>query len=121
MIYIADRVKDTTTTTGTGAITLSGTAAPGGYQTFATAFGAASVPVSYVIVDSTNSTFEVGDGTFDGTTGLTRDYVRSSSNAGALVSFASGTKDVFCSISAAMISSSNSGLALATKAGYQMF
>ena len=94
--YYADRVKDTTTTTGTGALTLAGSA-PTGYQTFATALGAASVSdVPYVIEGVTvASEWEVGTGVFNGTTGLTRVTVLASSNAGALVNFSAGTKNVF--------------------------
>lgn len=98
MAAYADRVKDTTTTTGTGAITLAGSA-PTGFQTFASAFGSSAVAVAYCI--AAGSEWEVGEGTFDGTTGLTRDTVLSSSNSGALVSFSAGTKDVFCALPAA--------------------
>ena len=50
MAYYADRVKDTTTTTGTGAITLA-ESAPTGYQTFATALGSGTsqLGINYVI------------------------------------------------------------------------
>jgi hypothetical protein len=121
MPYISDRVKDSTTTTGTGAITLSGVAASGGYKTFATAFGSSSSVVIYCIVDTANNAFEVGKGTFNGTTGLTRDTVRSSSNSDALVSFASGTKDVFCTASAELLDNANIGMQLAARLGYQTF
>jgi hypothetical protein len=89
-----DRIKETTTTTGTGTITLLGAVAD--FQSFATAFGASSLRVSYCIDDGV-SNWEVGFGTFNGTTSLTRDKVYSSSNAGALVNFSAGTKIVFCS------------------------
>lgn len=97
MATFKDRVKDTTTSTGTGSITLVNTA-PTGFQTFATAFGASAVRVAYCI--ELNAEWEVGVGTFNGTTGLTRDVVQSSSNAGALVNFSAGTKNVFCTSSA---------------------
>ena len=121
MPYIADRVKDTTTTTGTSAITLSGVAASGGYKTFATAFGSGSLVIGYCIVDSANNAFEVGKGTFNGTTGLTRDFVRSSSNSDALVSFSAGTKEVFCTASAELIDNANIGLQLARRFDYQTY
>lgn len=91
-LVLADRVKDTTTTTGTGTITLSGTA-PTGYQTFGTAIGNGNTTY-YTIANSTE--WEVGLGTYTaaGTT-LSRTTVLSSSNAGALVNFSAGTKDVF--------------------------
>jgi hypothetical protein len=94
MALYADRVKDSTSLTGTGAVTLSGTASAG-YQTFATAFGATPQTVAYCIADQTGSNWEVGTGVFNGTTGLTRVTVLASSNAGALVSFTGGTQDVF--------------------------
>lgn len=112
---VRDRVKDTTTSTGTGAITLAGSA-PTGYRTFATAFGSASQVVSYAIVGSTGE-WEVGEGTFNGTTGLTRDLVRASSNSGSLVSFSAGTKDVFCTAPAELLDNANAGLQYAVQRG----
>ena len=101
MAIYEDRVKDTTTTTGTGSVTLSGTA-PTGYQTFAAGFGAVSTQVVYCI--ELSGEWEVGQGIFNGTTGLTRDTVFSSSNANALVSFSAGTKNVFCTAAAVQLS-----------------
>ena len=119
MPRFADRVKDTTTTTGTGAITLAGTP-PTGYVTFATGIGAVtSINVAYVI-DGGTGEWEVGKGTFNGTTGLTRDIVRSSSNAGALVNFSAGTKTVFCSPSSEHIDNANIGLVYAQSRGWAM-
>lgn len=109
MPYIADRTQDTTTTTGTGAVTLAGVA-PTGYRTFATAFGSSSRVIDYCIDGGTSGEWEVGEGTFNGTTGLTRDRIRASSNSNALVSFASGTKTVFCTAAADLVNNSNSGL-----------
>ena len=84
MSFFADRVKDTTNSSGTGPIILNGVAATG-YQTFATAFGAESHMVAYCIADQSGTNWEVGYGVFNGTTGLTRATVLSSSNAGAPV------------------------------------
>lgn len=109
MPYFADRVKDTSTTTGTGAITLDGSA-PTGYQTFATGFGSGSRIVGYCIQHQSGNEWEVGKGTFNGTTGLTRDVVRASSNSGALVNFSAGTKDVFCTASSEQVDNANNGL-----------
>jgi hypothetical protein len=106
--YIADRVKDTSTTTGTGAITLANSA-PSGYRTFASAFGSESRAVTYCI--DGGSEWEVGCGTFNGTTGLTRDTVLASSNSGSLVSFSAGTKSVFCTAPAKALD--HTGLILA--------
>ena len=92
-LVLADRVKETTTSTGTTAITLAGAAT--GYQTFLLAVGNANTTY-YTIADQTGINWEVGIGTYTsaGNT-LSRDTVLASSNAGALVTFTSGTKDVF--------------------------
>ena len=91
MALLADRVKETTTTTGTGTVALAG--APAGFQSFNTAFPNGSL-VYYVIQG--NADFEIGIGT-TGTGTLARTTVLQSSNADALVPFAAGVKDVFCS------------------------
>jgi len=91
MPAFADRVKESTVTTGTGTITLDGAAT--GFQSFTTAFGN-GVSVYYVIAGG--SEWEIGIGTTGAGT-LSRDTVLQSSNADALVSFSAGTKDVFCS------------------------
>jgi len=87
---VADRVQETTTTTGTGTVTLAG--AVTGFQSFA-AVGNGNTTF-YTITDGTN--WEVGIGTYtsSGTT-LSRDTVLSSSNSGSLVNFSAGTKNVF--------------------------
>ncbi len=89
----ADRVKETTATTGTGAISMGGAAA--GYRAFSAAFSTADT-VYYCIEGGAE--WEVGIGTL--TTGspwtMARTTVLASSNAGALVSFGAGTKSVFC-------------------------
>ena len=92
-LVLADRVKETTTSTGTTAITLAGAAT--GYQTFLLAVGDANTTY-YTIADQTGANWEVGIGTYTtiGNT-LSRDTVLASSNAGALVVFLTGTKDVF--------------------------
>jgi hypothetical protein len=112
MPYIADRVQETTATTGTGAVTLAG--AVTGYRTFATAFGSDSQVVAYLLVSGT--AWEVGKGTFNGTTGLTRDLIRSSSAAGALITLA-GTSNVFCTAPAELLDNANIGLIIAQNAG----
>jgi hypothetical protein len=90
-LVLADRVKDTTTSTGTGTITLANSP-PAGFQSF-TAVGNGNTTY-YTIVNAPQ--WEVGIGTYtaSGTT-LSRDTVLSSSNGGSLVDFAAGTKDVF--------------------------
>lgn len=93
-LVLADRVKDTTATTGTGAVTLSGTA-PIGYRTFGAGVGDGNATY-YTITGAGTAEWEVGIGTYTAsTTSLSRDTVLASSNANALVPFSAGTKDVF--------------------------
>jgi hypothetical protein len=93
-LVLKDRVKETTTTAGTGTVTLAGAAA--GFQSFA-AIGNGNTTY-YVIADPATGDWEVGIGTYtsSGTT-LSRTTVLSSSNAGSLVTFAANIKDVFVS------------------------
>jgi len=88
-----DRVKEQTTTTGTGTITLNGTA-PTGFRIFSGNI-ADGYTVRYLIANSDQSEWEVGEGIFtaSGTT-LTRVTVFASSNSGSLVNFSAGTKEV---------------------------
>lgn len=90
---LADRVKETTTTTGTGTVTLLG--AVTAYQSFS-AIGNGNTTY-YTIAGQTGSEWEVGIGTYtsSGTT-LSRDTVLASSNSGSAVNFSAGTKDVWC-------------------------
>lgn len=92
MSSFADRVRETTATTGTGTITLGG--ATLGFQSFTSAFSGASTQLYYAMSDGTN--WEVGIGTFtvSGDT-LSRQYVLASSNAGALVNFPGPTTTVW--------------------------
>ena len=91
-LVVADRVKETTTTTGTGTVTLLG--ASTGFQSFAV-IGNTNTTY-YTIAGQTGSEWEVGIGTYtsSGTT-LARTTVLASSNSGSLVNFSAGTKDVF--------------------------
>jgi hypothetical protein len=91
-LVLADRVKETTTTTGTGTVTLLG--ASTGYQSFSVVGNANTT--YYTIAGQTGSEWEVGIGTYTlvGTL-LARTTVLASSNAGSLVTFSAGTKDVF--------------------------
>ena len=90
-LILADRVRDTTTTTGTGTVTLSGTA-PTGYQNFSVI---GNGNTTYYTINA-GSQWEVGIGTYsDVGPALARNTVLESSNANTLVDFAAGTKDVF--------------------------
>ena len=97
-LVINDRVKVTSTTTGTGAMALG--AAATGFETFAQGIGNNNTTY-YCIFNQGTSEFEVGLGTLDGSSAnLTRTTVISSSNGDAAVNFTSGTKDVFCTLPA---------------------
>ena len=91
-LVLKDRVKETSTTAGTGTLTLAG--AVSGFQAFS-AVGNGNTTY-YAIVDAATGDWEVGLGTYtsSGTT-LSRDTVLSSSNSGSLVPFAANSKDVF--------------------------
>ena len=105
-LVLADRVRETTTTTGTGTVTLAG--AVTGFQSFAVVGNGNTT--YYTIADQTGSNWEVGIGTYtaSGTT-LSRDTVLASSNSGSLVTFTSGTKDVFVTFPSVM---PNNGITL---------
>ena len=89
-LVLDDRVQETTTTTGTGTVTLAG--AVTGYQSFA-AIGNGNTTY-YCITDGTNWETGLGTYTSSGTT-LARTTVLESSNSGSLVNFPAGTKNVF--------------------------
>lgn len=109
---VGAQVQDTTTTVGTGAITLAGVvpaSAPGGSTTFAQQFGAtpqaAPGNTFYAIIDGAGN-IEVGLGTFNGSTTLTRDYILGTYSGGLIslatqvapgthLNFAAGTKNVY--------------------------
>jgi hypothetical protein len=111
-LVIADRVQETTTTTGTGTVTLGG--ASSGYQSFAV-IGDGNTTY-YAIVDSTAGDWEVGIGTYtsSGTT-LSRDTVLSSSNSGSLVSFGAGSKNVFVTYPSGRAVTTDGGQTLTNK------
>ncbi len=90
-LVIADRVRETSTTTGTGTLTLGGAVA--GYQTFSSGIGNGNT-CYYAI--TLGSSWEVGLGTYtaSGST-LSRDTILASSNSNSAVNFGAGTKDVF--------------------------
>jgi hypothetical protein len=89
---IKDRVRESTTTTGTSAISLGGTSTS--FQTFSSNMSNGDT-THYAIVHQTADEWEVGVGTWNTGNTLTRTTVLSSSNSNAAVSFTSGTKDVF--------------------------
>ena len=110
-LVLADRVKETTTTAGTGTITLDGAAT--GFQSFAV-IGNANTTY-YSIVGQTGNEWEVGVGTYtsSGTT-LARTTVlaNSAGTQPSALSFSAGTKDVFVTYPAGYaVASTNVGAA----------
>jgi hypothetical protein len=102
-LIIADRVKEATTTTGTGALTLTG--APDGFRTFADVC-AVSDTVYYSVqavnaVGQPTGQWETGLGTYTGANELTRTTPLSSSNGGSAVDFSAGDKEVWIDFVAA--------------------
>lgn len=90
-LIVADRVQETTNSTGTGAYTLGGAVA--GFQTFASVASNADT-VYYSITD--NADYEVGLGTYASGGGtITRTTVFSSSNSNNAVNWGIGTKNIF--------------------------
>jgi hypothetical protein len=92
-LVLKDRVRESSTTSGTGPLTLNGPLT--GFQGFSVIGN--SNTTYYAIVDATTGAWEVGIGTYT-TAGqtLSRDTVLESSNGGALVNFTTNVKDVFC-------------------------
>ena len=90
----APRVRETTTTTGTGNVALGGAVV--GFQSFNSAFGTSATTnlFIYVLVDSTNQ-WEVGEGHLSASTTLVRDTVIASTNSNAAINIAAGTTQVF--------------------------
>jgi len=95
-LVLNDRVKETSTTTGTGSFTLDG--AVTGFETFSSAIGNTNTTY-YAIAIQGGSEFEVGLGTVSAGA-LSRDTIISSSNSDNAVDFSAGTKDVFCTLPA---------------------
>ena len=95
-LVVNDRVKETSTTTGTGTFTLDG--AVTGFETFSSAIGNSNTTY-YAISIQGGAEFEVGLGTVAAGT-LARTTIISSSNSDSVVDFSAGTKDVFCTLPA---------------------
>ena len=99
MVKYADRVAETTGTSGTGALSLGGAAVGG--RTFAEGFTSGD-EVTYTVENAARTQWETGIWTY--TTGsISRDTVSASSNGGALVDFGSGTKTVFATAGDALL------------------
>ena len=98
-LIVNDRVKETSTTTGTGTLNLAG--AETGYESFVSGIGTTNTTYYAIELNSANE-FEVGIGTVTDASPdtLSRDTVISSSNSDNKVDFSAGTKNVFCTLPA---------------------
>jgi len=101
-LKLNDRVKETSTTTGTGTLNLSG--AVSSFETFVAGIGDGNTTY-YAIVNRDEDEWETGLGTVtDATTDtLARTTVISSSNSDSATNFSAGTKDVFCTLPASKV------------------
>lgn len=93
----ANRVLETSTTTGTGTYDLAGAVV--GHQTFVAGIGTANL-CYYTATDGTDWEVGIGTVTDAATDTLARTTIVKSSNANAAVNWGSGTKNIFCTIPA---------------------
>lgn len=118
MSKFADRVKETSTSTGTGSITLAGAATQ--YEAFSANFDIGQ-RLDYAIVLQGGTEWETGRGYLSGATTLVRELVFESSNSDAAVNFSAGTKDVFCSFIAHYANAAPThGKMMASRVGWDM-
>ena len=97
-LVLNDRIKVTSSTSGTGAFALG--AAAQGFETFAVGIGNSN-ETYYAAYENATNNFEVGRGTLDGTSAnLARTEVISSSNSDNLVNFTGNSTEVFCTLPA---------------------
>jgi len=110
-LVLNDRVKETSTTTGTGDFTLAGAVTD--FESFNSGVGTGNTTY-YAIVNPGQNEWEVGLGTLSASTTLQRTTIISSSNSDAAVTFTGGTKDVFCTLPAskAVVEDASSNVAL---------
>ena len=95
-LVLKDRVKETSTSTGTGTINLAG--AEQGFQGFVAAIGNSNTTY-YACTDGTD--FEIGIGTYTASgTLLARTTILQSSNSDSAVNWTSGTRTIFCTLPA---------------------
>lgn len=96
-LIVADRVFETSVTTGTGALALA--AAVTGYRRFSSVMSTSDTCYYAIVAVDVNGNpsgdWECGLGTYSSANTLTRTTPAASSNAGAAVDFAAGTKHVF--------------------------
>ena len=108
-----DRVKETSTSTGTSQTTWALAGAATGYQTFNSGIGSSNT--TYYCIFNNPDEWEVGLGTLSSSTNLQRTTILSNSDGNtSAVNFSSGTKDVFCTLPAskAVVEESNGDVTL---------
>jgi len=113
MPKVFDRIKESSTSTGSGDFILEG--APTGYRTFDSVFSIGD-QTFYCIIAGTGE-FEVGQGTYTATNTLERTNVLSSTSSGNLVNFVAGSKDVFVTMPASKAATSDTAIAYAIALG----
>jgi len=97
-LVINDRVKESSSTTGTGTFALAGIVQ--GFETFSAGIGNNN-ETYYAAYEAGTNNWEVGRGTLDGTSAnLARTTVLTSSNSDSLVNFTSGGLEIFCTLPA---------------------
>ena len=97
-LVINDRVKESSSTTGTGAFALAGIVQ--GFETFLAGIGNSNTTY-YAAYEAGTNNWEVGLGTLDGTSAnLARTTVLTSSNSDNLVTFTAGGLEIFCTLPA---------------------
>ena len=98
-LQLNDRVRETSATTGTIPIVLTGS--PVGFQTIASSISSSNT-FPYVVELTGGSEWEIGIGTYvSGNNSIIRTQILNSSNSGNIVNFSSGAKNVFVTIPAA--------------------
>lgn len=116
MGLVADRVKETTTSTGNSDVVLAG--AVSGFRTFNDALGQ-QVLCYYALLDANGTAWETGSGYLSSSTNFKRANIYASSNANAAITLTTGTHTIFCSLSADVIEDIN-GKIYATARGFNM-
>jgi hypothetical protein len=97
-LVINDRVKESSSTTGTGTFALAGIVQ--GFETFSAGIGNNN-ETYYAAYEAGTNNWEVGRGTLDGTSAnLARTEVLTSSNSDNLVIFGAGGLEIFCTLPA---------------------
>lgn len=114
MPKVFDRVKETSTTSGTGPVTLAGAAV--NFQRFRDVLSIGD-GTYYAIIDSNNADWETGIGTYTALDTLSRTTVLESSNNGNIVNFSTGIKNVFMTYPASQSITANTSIALSIALG----